>query len=265
MASCAGRGLAVGLAEGDADDRGAAVRERVAPVACGGTVRAGHGLVLPVHGERVLGIGPFGLAGGVAGDGADEGDAVLLVGGNDAGAVDVSHVNYVFVRQQAAGRERLVHRIGGLDVGDGGTGGQHVGDQMRGVRVAGLGQMHLEAVPADVPLHAGASLGVMGADQAFRARRAVFWVPPQHLALRVKCVLLHPGEAQDLHRPRPGHRARTRRSAGASRPGRSARPVRSACRDAAEARSRPAGRHIGRTTPDPHGRSASQGRRPRAR
>ncbi|QCX76974.1 hypothetical protein C9F11_16570 [Streptomyces sp. YIM 121038] len=89
-------------------------------------------------------------------------------------------------------------QVGGRAVLDGSVLRQHVRDQVRRVRIAGLGQMDLETVPLDIPLHTRASVGVIGADQAKSTRRALFWVPPSHLALRIEHVLLNPGPAQDL-------------------------------------------------------------------
>lgn len=58
--------------------------------------------------------------------------------------------------------------------------------------------MDLEAVPLDVALHAHAGIGVIWVDQAQGVRRALFWVPPSHLAVLVEQVLLHSCLAQDL-------------------------------------------------------------------
>ena len=111
---------------------------------------------------------------------------------------------------------------GHSNVGDGGDGGGHVRDQVRGVRLAGLGEVDLVSVPQVSRFDAAAGLGVIGGDQALRARRPVFWVPSPHLALH-QVEVLDPDLPQDLHlrqrrAARRARRARRRLRAAASRP-----------------------------------------------
>lgn len=104
----------------------------------------------------------------------------------------------MLARQTARFGELRVDGVGHRDVGHRRDGGGHVRDQVRDARLAGLGEVDLVAVPKGVPLHAAACLGVIRSDQAHRARRPVFGVPPPHLAL-YPVEVLDPYLPQGLH------------------------------------------------------------------
>jgi hypothetical protein len=53
----------------------------------------------------------------------------------------------MLARGQVPGNEAVLDRGGGHDVGLGGRGGVHVGDQVGQIRIAGLGQVRLGADP----------------------------------------------------------------------------------------------------------------------
>jgi hypothetical protein len=104
--------------------------------------------------------------------------------------------------QAVTGRELVVDGLGHRPVLDGGHRRDDVRDQVRGVRLTGLGEVDFVAVPHGVVFHAAACVGVIGGDQAQRARRAVFWAPASHLAVHVLEVL-DPHLPQGLHLGKP--------------------------------------------------------------
>lgn len=77
-------------------------------------------------------------------------------------------------------------------------GSHYIRDQVDGLRLTGLGEVNLVAVPDGVALLAAACLNVIGGDQARRARRPVFWVPASHLAFG-QVEVLDPDLPQCLH------------------------------------------------------------------
>ncbi|MDH6114964.1 hypothetical protein P3T34_007179 [Kitasatospora sp. MAP12-44] len=87
--------------------------------------------------------------------------------------------------------------LGDLGVANGRVRGDHMGDHVRSVALAGLTQMGLVAAPARAPLHPEAGVEVVGRGQPGSGWREVLRLPPAH-PLTVAVVLLHPGPAQDL-------------------------------------------------------------------
>src|SRR6266508_3187360 len=132
-------------------------------------LRAGRLLGVEVDGERRRPetVGGPGLRGGV---GQQRGDEQL--------DRRVAGVDVVLAGEQVPLGEVLVDRLGHLRVGHGRVGGRHVGDQVgpldgrrllavgaagqvRVAGVAGLGEVHLVAVPEAVPLDTPAGVGVV--------------------------------------------------------------------------------------------------------
>ena len=103
------------------------------------------------------------------------------------------------VRQQLPCRERLVDRFGHLRVGHHGSGGCHLRDHVRRIRLTRLGQMCLVAGPARAVRDPVTGIGVIGRARPVMNRREVLALPPAHPPL-VAVVLLDPGDPQDLHR-----------------------------------------------------------------
>ena len=82
--------------------------------------------------------------------------------------------------------------------------GRHVGDQMRRIVIAGLGDVHLVPHPGELPLHAEVRLRIMRRLHALRHRWQLLGLPPTQLAVVAAGVMHPPDLAQ-----RPHHRHRT--------------------------------------------------------
>lgn len=136
---------------------------------------------------------------GVQPNRSDQVDVVVLASGEDGGGGDVSAVHHVFSRCQLPDRHPLVDRRGDLGVVDGGVGGFHVRDQMRGLGLAGPAGVNLVAAPARPALDAVVGIAVIRRGQPLSGWREVLALPPAH-PLRVPVVLLGPGPAQDPDR-----------------------------------------------------------------
>jgi hypothetical protein len=79
----------------------------------------------------------------------------------DAG-IDIAGIHQMLGRKQIALRQVRVDGIEQLGIGDGSIRGLHTGDQVRLIRLAGLGQVHLVPGPGRGPLEAEAGLHLVG-------------------------------------------------------------------------------------------------------
>src|SRR5271165_2240174 len=145
--------------------------------------------------ERLFPVAP-GL-GGVGADRPEQGDPVVVAGGEDVPGADVAGVDRVLAGSQAPGGQALVDDLGHLGIARGRVAGLHVRDQVRQVRLAGLGQVDLVPGPSGPALDAVAGVGVVGGGEPLFTWREVLALPPAHL-LPVPAVLLLPGPAQGL-------------------------------------------------------------------
>jgi hypothetical protein len=156
-------GASVPFGEADTGDRGATVALGVPPLNTGVAAGADGLALVPVDGkvgvvEEAAGhLFPV----GDLSDRSDEVDAVIAAGVVDLLGIDVSRVHQVLVRHQIASGQ------GGVDVLQDGIvvdrcrGGVDVGDQVRGVGLAGLAEVDLVAGPAQIPLGPGPRLGLV--------------------------------------------------------------------------------------------------------
>ncbi len=168
-------------------------------MAGGDAVGTGHLAGLPVDGEVGLGetAAVLGLPAGGSEDRAHQIDTVIPAGSDHFPGCRVTGVDQVPIGQEVALGKVSVDRGDQPHVLDGGVGRGHVRDQVRAVRLTGLGEMDLVAVPEDAPLHAAPRVGVVGRDQPLRARRAVLEVAASDLPV-VDEVLLDPHLPQRL-------------------------------------------------------------------
>jgi hypothetical protein len=75
---------------------------------------------------------------------------------------DIARVDQVGVGQQVAGGEDCVAALDGVQVGGGGVGGGHMGDQVGPVGLTGLGEVGLVAAPGAAAFDAGPGIQVVG-------------------------------------------------------------------------------------------------------
>ncbi len=155
----AGAGATVAPGERDLDDPIGALVDRRRPADAGAPLRADGAFPVPVDPE--IGGGAAGalarLPVVVAARRPQEFDPVLDLARHQPFRVEESGVHEVGPGQQVAPLERGMDDRGGGTIGGGAGGGGHIGDQLRGVVVAGFGHMHFVADPPGGPL-----LGVVG-------------------------------------------------------------------------------------------------------
>ena len=168
------------------------------------TCRASQSMLKAAWAQGGLLAGAAAGLGGVGADWPEQGDPVVVAGGEDVAGADVASVDRVLAGHQPAG-EALVDSLGHLGVVHGRAGGLHVRDQVGRVRLAGLREVDLVARPAGSALDAVAGVKVIRGGQPLSAWREVLALPPAHL-LPVPVVLLVPGLAQgpdrrDLRQP----------------------------------------------------------------
>jgi hypothetical protein len=168
-------------------------------------------LVVPVDGE--VGAGGAlvlpGLAAAVV-RGRAEQFHTPIGRGQEQGGSGAAGIHDMHLRQQLPCRERLVDRFGHLRVGHHCSGGCHLRDHVRRIRLTRLGQMRLVAGPARAVLDPVTGIGVIGRAQPVMNRREVLALPPAHPPL-VAVVLLDPGDPQDMHRLDLAQPVRSRR------------------------------------------------------
>src|SRR5258706_16104626 len=96
---------------------------------------------------------------------ADDREPPLPLAADQPVGLGVAGIDEVFGRQQLALEQRLLNRLGHGDIGQGRWRGLDIGDEMRTVRVTGLGQMHFIPTPDRRPFGGKACLGVVGGFQ----------------------------------------------------------------------------------------------------
>jgi hypothetical protein len=125
-------GTTVRLAEGGPDDRQAVAAAGRLPVPADLAVRADHVVGVVVDGEagQVERLLVAGLPAGVGWQRTDQLDAVVVGGGKDLPDADRARVDQMDIGQQVHDGEVGVPVGHGVQVGGGGVGGGHVGDQV---------------------------------------------------------------------------------------------------------------------------------------
>ena len=192
---------AVGARELDLDHIVRAVVDRRCPAVARAPGGAGRLLPLPVDLELLGGeaLARPGLPAVIAAHWPEQFDVVLVPAGDQQFGVEEAGVDDMHARQEIAllecrmdrGRDRaIVRRPGGrLDVGD----------QVRAVVVARLGEMHLVPDPLRRTFPRVMGLIVVGrADEDCRGRQIARRAPVD--ARCIAAVLLDPGAAEGLHR-----------------------------------------------------------------
>src|SRR5262249_17861043 len=135
-------------------------------------------------------------------DRGDQGDAARG-GGCEVRGAGVAGVHQVPAGGHVTGDELVLDVGGCAHVRVGGRGRVHVGDQVRGVRVAGLGQVALAAHPLQVRFAPGgglgavAGIGIVGRVDALLGRPEVLDVLQAQTSAAGAFVLLVPDRAQD--------------------------------------------------------------------
>lgn len=170
------------------------------PVAGGGAVGAGHLPVVPVDDEVGLGeaAAVLGLPAGGREDRAHQVNFVVPAGGDYFPGCRVAGVDQVLGGQQITLGEVVVDRDDHAHLLNGGVGRGDVRDQVRAVRLAGLSEVDLVAVPEVAAFHASPRVGVVRRHQPLRARRAVLQVPTTDLPV-IDEVLLNPHLPQGMN------------------------------------------------------------------
>jgi hypothetical protein len=113
------------------------------PAFAGVPLGASHRLAIPVNlktsdGETLSGLG---LPTGVGGNRIHQVKPIVSLTGQHLPGSDISGIDQMFGRQQSLLGQSGVDAGGDMDIGGGGRGGFHVGDQVGGVRVTGFGDM----------------------------------------------------------------------------------------------------------------------------
>jgi transposase len=126
--------------------------------------RASHHLPVPVHHEAPLVEARAGtrLPAGVLGHRADDGHAVLAQTGDEDVGIGVALVDQVLTRQQVAPLLRLMHHLDHIIVRCRGRRGRDIDNQVRPIRIAHLGEVHLVPHPFHLTLGAVACFRVVG-------------------------------------------------------------------------------------------------------
>ena len=203
-----GAGSTIRAAEHGIDARAPILSARDAPSHGDLTLWAGHLFALPVDHEvgQIISLSRAGLPGRYAPHRPLERDPVVPPAADQQGRINVGRVHVMLRREEAFGgqarmdlgraRHVLLHRRAGL----------HVRDQVRGIVIAGLGDVDLVAGPLHLTLCAVMHLGIIGRLQPLADRRQFRSSPPARPPI-VPCVMHPPHVAQRLH-----HRHRASRS-----------------------------------------------------
>ena len=129
-------------------------------------------------------------------------DGMINLARDQQGGIDIAGIDHVGFRQQSTPGESALNRCRHRPVRRSRRGGLDIRDQVRPIRLAGLGQMNLVADPAGVALFGVAGVGIIGRVKALVDRRLVNWATPAHPAL-VVIKLLDPDDPQPLDRGQP--------------------------------------------------------------
>lgn len=162
-------------------------------------LRAGHGLLLPIHAElaRGEGAGLACLPARFGRGGTEQVHPKRRAGGGQERALDVAAVDQVDRGQEIVLLQGLVDRVGGGVVREGSRRGLDVGDQVRRVGLAGLGEMDFVTHPLGRPLADVARVGVVRAAHVDRRGWKLIVPPPVDPGL-VPIEVLDPDPAQGL-------------------------------------------------------------------
>jgi hypothetical protein len=129
-------------------------------------------------------------------------DSMINPARDQQGGIDIAGIDHVGLRQQSTRGESVLNRCRHCPVRRSRRSGLDIRDQVRPIRLAGLGHMNLVADPAGIALFGVAGVGIIGRVKALVDRRLVNWATPAHLALIV-IELLDPDDPQPLDRRQP--------------------------------------------------------------